>query len=387
MSVAGKNAPLQGVSRSQKVGYIAESSFETIAGLSGIERFDVLDLAMKIEQGREPREDRRAYPGIAETICRKRTGTFGITAYLLPNGVAGSAPDIGSILEDIGFTEAIAAGVSVTYTPRDGTSSFALLNDTENLGQLAHGCLGTEMKLSWGGSSEAKLDISGKCSDIKRAGVTTLGVALAAAAATATLTESEYYDVGSYIQFDGDDNGGDGYKVISNDTATNVIGISPAAVLGAANGSTVSPVIPTGSTNGRPVCGNTGTITIDGVTAVTTAGSITKTFNVWTDDDNYGSESYTSNYRLVSTETKFSIDIYTTNPNMLQFIRTRDHVGTTSDALVVTIGDTAGSILTNTLSNAQYDIAELNTSGDVPMFQLAGTALDVAGSDWVLAFT
>jgi len=374
MSVSGSAAPLQGIGRAQKGLFITETAFETIAALSGT-RFDFLSFDAKLEQERAERVDKRQYPGLFETICRKQGITYGIEAYLLPSGTAGTAPDIDLLLEAIGFTGTNVPATSETYALRNGVSSFSLLRDSENVSELLHGCLGEEMKISFDGTDDAKIAISGKASDMKRTGTTTLGAILNATDTTATVTEAEYFEVGGYIQFVGD---AGPYKVTAINTATNVITFTPAAATGAANGSTVSPVIPTGSTAGTVVCGNFGSLTVGGNTLTATSGEITLTNNIWTTDGIFGRNRYSSNFALTDRRVAFSFDLYADNVNLLEYFRSRstNGTGTSSTALALALGTSAGSICTVNLPKSQFDVVPLNVPDeDGNMIQITGKAL------------
>lgn len=383
MSIAGTTAPNQGIGRAIKAGYSAESTFTAVADLSAVERFDLLSMSLKLEQERAERVDKRAAPGLYETICRKKSGTWAIESYLLPSGTAGVAPDIGSILQDGGFEETVVGGTSVGYTPRDGITAFSLLRDAENISELAGGCLLSEAKITWDGATEAKINLSGQCATIIRAGTSTLAAALSALDLSATVAEAEYFEVGSYVQFVGDTNAGVGYKITGRDTVANTITISPAAAVGAANGSAVSPIIPAGTLSGSPVCGNTGSVAIDGVEYITTGGNVTIANTVRIDGDNFGSEHYTDNYRLVDIRISFSVDLYATNPNLINYLRTLNHTGTASADMAIVLGSVAGSICTINLDYAQFEISELDIpDADAIMFTLSGKALSSAGNDW-----
>jgi len=380
MSKSGSIAPLQGIGRAQSGLLIAETSFEVIAALSG-SRFDFLSFEAKLEQEHAPRIDKREAPGVYETICRKQKGTWALDSYLLPSGTAGTPPDISDLLIAAGFTHTNTPATSDAYTLRNGLDSFSLLRDSENVSELLHGCLAEELKISFDGTAEAKLSLSGKAADVKRAGVTTLAAPLAALAATATLVEAEYYDVGAYIQFDGDPGP---YKITTIDLVTNVIGISPVAAIGAANGSTVSPTIPAGATAGSPVCGNFGSLVVGGNTLTATSGSVTCGWTVWTTDGVFGRNRYSSNFALVERSVKFELSLYADNINLLEYFRSRatHGVGTGSTAMTLALGTIAGSIVEVSLPYSQFDLASLTVpDADGNMLSLAGTALANAGND------
>ncbi len=301
MSILGTAAPLQGIGRAQKALYIPETAFETIASLTGT-RLDIKSFTAGLSKDLRDRNDKRQYPGIFERIEGKQSGTFELASYMLPSGTAGTPPDISPLLEAIGFLHSNNPAVSDTYQINDSATAFSFLNDLENYSELMHGALGTQLKLSFGGDADGMITISGKYSDIKRTGTTTLAAILNATDVTATVTEAEYFEVGGYIQFDGDVGP---YKITAVDTATNVLTFSPAAATGAANGSTVSPVIPTGTTAGSPLSGIYGSVTLGGVTASVLSGDVTIDFNVQTADGEYGRNRYSSNYRLVWQTVKF----------------------------------------------------------------------------------
>jgi len=347
----------------------------------------LLNLALNLNHERIDREDWRSQRSVMERITRRKTGTWSLEAYMLPSGVAGTAPDIAPILRvAFGQNPTIVTSTSVTYnlTPNQIMGTFSAHQGFANdvsigtlYGKTARGCWVESLGISINGTDAPRITAEGGCADVAHTGI---GFASAnSTGTTITLQSGEgvFFQPGSFITTPAGNRmvvsvAGD---VLTVDTAVNiVINDSIRPFYG------VTPV-----TAGAPLGGITGGLTIGGDTVSVVSMDINLTNNHKALDDEALAatvEDYIPGFRSVT-----GTIAVRARADYLKYMLRRQSFAPV--AVNVTVGNVAGSRIKFNMAAVEIEYGEDQIPGDAEItLQLPFKALGSSTGDneLVIAF-
>ncbi len=189
----------------------------------GTDAIRVKEITFGRAQERVTRDDKIGTRSHTERISRKKTVEWTLRSYIVPSGIdpatAATPPDIGDVLAALFGLETINAGQDVTYSLiRRQNISLTLHRIGDNYAESLTGCVPNTATISWSGTDEPEIEVSGFGSDWV---ITVRGVTNASIAPTNTSVKvvavQNTVNVNSVIAIDDagtvDDNSGVGYHV------------------------------------------------------------------------------------------------------------------------------------------------------------------------------
>ena len=155
------------------------------------------------------------------------SGSFDISAYFQPSGIAGQPPLIKKLLNK--YFDEQNGGSYVDYKLKNDLSGTITTHRfLQNVKQLWLGSAPTKFEFSAPDFLMAK--ISGLCQEIKTVGQTTASAGVSAGIAIIPVNKPYQLSKGAYIKIGSEDNGGSGYKITDIDYTGSQITISPVLV-------------------------------------------------------------------------------------------------------------------------------------------------------------
>jgi len=126
----------------------------------------VREIGFTRSQERVTRDDKLATRSHTERITRKKSVEWNVTAYLVPSGidpsVTATPPDAGVLLKALFGAETVNAGVDVQYTlVRNQNISLTLHRICDHFAESLTGCVPNEATISWSGTDEPTLELTG----------------------------------------------------------------------------------------------------------------------------------------------------------------------------------------------------------------------------------
>jgi len=185
----------------------------------------VREISFGRSQERVTRDDKLGTRSQTERITRKKAVEFSLTAYIVPSGIFGTAPDIGPILKALCGAETVT-GSGVEYTlVRDQDISLTLHRLGDNYAESLTGCVPNTATFRWSGTDEPVVEMSGFGKEWVVTGEGETGeLAIMTGLALKTPQAENVVDVNSMVAFvDGAttyDNGGLGYHISAVTPAT-----------------------------------------------------------------------------------------------------------------------------------------------------------------------
>lgn len=335
----------------------AETTYATGVTPAASDAIKVLKTNMAFKQAREDRMDSRASASVLESITGRKEVTWGCEGYLIPSGTAGTAPDIGVLIKAIMGIETVNAVTSVVYTLTASQSVRASLSLLREWSVVAsERCVGAvphTMNLKASGGERPRISFEGFASDLYGTGRTTLNGALSGGETSVPVTDGSFLEAGSLISI-GSSTGPHTVTAVSTNTLT----VTPSVSGAQSDLAEVIPYVPSETTAGSPVAGITGSFVIAGTTIPVTGFELSiKTNDAPVDDEAFQSTvtDYIPGFREVTG--KFDIRV---RRDLYKWIRAAKLFGVRD--LAVTIGATAGSILTVDMNYTELDFGELEDS-------------------------
>jgi hypothetical protein len=161
---------------------------------AGTDAAVILNASFTPAQERKVRDDARASRSALEQITGKKSATWSVESYVLPNGSAGTAPDLGPLFKGAMGTETVSGGTRVTYSlnTNQDLGSFSLTQFfNETFMETLTGCYVNSMTISVAGGEEPKVTFEGESSGLYIPTTTSPSAAqLAAGESTATVDGS-----------------------------------------------------------------------------------------------------------------------------------------------------------------------------------------------------
>src|SRR3990172_8303824 len=199
----GGSFPDQSLGRMQRWGYIKQTAIGTkpTGNLASTQEVKILEGNCAETKERPERLDKRPTLSLLERFDGKRGVTWQFTGYLLPDGTAGNAPDVGEMLDAAGFAEGNTPGVRQRYTPDSILEAMLITNDTEGIGQYVHDAIVNKLMFAWDGGDACKLTVEGIGSYKSQAGVTQTDGAFVITDTVIAVDDAGVIEVDSYVQF------------------------------------------------------------------------------------------------------------------------------------------------------------------------------------------
>lgn len=347
----------------------------------GADAAKCLSASFTREVARTDRTDARQTRSVLERIEGRATHSWSTEHYLLPSGAAGTAPDVGPMLEALMGTETVNASTSVVYSLSASQTLKTLTlqrhaNDVlqENLvGAVVDSCT-----ISGDGSSEPRITFEGRAANYGFAAAATTDGSQSSGASSIDIASGDERNLKHpcVVQVDSDDNSGAGYEVTSSNYSTRAFGISPN--LGSTVSGEVLPFAPTETTAGSPVAGIAGQLLIDSNALPITAYEVTINGNVSAVEDEAFQQNITD-YIPGNWEITGSFTVRCRADVMLDFAKRESF--TTRD-IELDIGTTAGSIVQIDIDQAEIEFGAIEMPEDAEgTFTLPFKALGSSGED------
>ena len=333
---------------------------------AGTDAAVVLNASFTPAQERKVRDDARASRSALEQITGKKSATWSVESYVLPNGSAGTAPDLGPLFKGAMGTETVSGGTRVTYSlnTNQDLGSFSLTQFfNETFMETLTGCYVNSMTISVAGGEEPKVTFEGESSGLYIPTTTSPSAAqLTAGESTATVDGS-----GTGTSFDVHAGEGENFKpgsVISvgSDTDLVVTAVSNDTItvdssITFTDDDEVKPFAPTETVAGSPIAGILGSLTLAGNSLPITSFEVTvANNNKGISDEAFvaGTSDYVPGFRDVTG----SLSIRCRRDLAIEIGKRLDF-GT--QAIVVTCGDTAGKKLIIEIDDAEFEVAAVDT--------------------------
>jgi hypothetical protein len=358
-------------------------TFETLADANALK---LLNFSLNLAHERGDREDWRPQRSIMERITRRKVGSWSLEAYMLPSGTAGTAPDLGAVLEvAFGIAPTVVGGTSVTYnlTPNQNMGTFSAhqgfpIASGQAYGKTARGCWAESLGISINGTDAPRITAEGGCADVAHSGFGTSSATSSGTTITLQSGEGAYFQPGSFIIVQG----GDIRSVVS--IAGDVLTVNSATAVSTghwvAAWQGVTPV-----TVGAPLGGITGGITIGGDTVSAVSMDINLANNHKAiDDEALAStvEDYIPGFRSVTG----TIAVRARGDYLKYMLRRQAFAPV---AVNVTVGNVAGSRIKFNMAAVEIEYGEDQVPGDAEVtLQLPFKALGSSAGDneLVIAF-
>lgn len=333
---------------------------------AGTDAAVILNASFTPAQERKVRDDARASRSALEQITGKKSATWSVESYVLPNGSAGTAPDLGPLFKGAMGTETVSGGTRVTYSlnTNQDLGSFTLTQFfNETFMETLTGCYVNSMTISVAGGEEPKVTFEGESSGLYIPTSTSPSAAqLTAGESTATVDGS-----GTAASFNVHAGEGENFKpgsVISVATDTDLVvtavsndTITVDSSITFADDDEVKPFAPTETVAGSPIAGILGSLTLAGNSLPITSFEVTvANNNKGISDEAFvaGTSDYVPGFRDVTG----SLSIRCRRDLAIEIGKRLDF-GT--QAIVVTCGDTAGKKLIVEIDDAEFEVAAVDT--------------------------
>lgn len=288
-----------------------ESSLGVVSDLSSATLIN-FNPGFSVDDKQEDIPVRAKKPTLSEMLSLqgKHDCTFNGVMDVIPSGTVDTPPDLGILLKAAGLTETVNASTSVVYTlAQEVSTTLHLVQDMESIARVLPGAVISGITFEAVGDNAPTMSFEGMAQKGIRCNYTTLGASYTGGETTISVTNASLIEVGSFIQLDGDNNSGNGYKVTARSTGSNTIDISP--VLGGAvsSGGDVLPYTPYPTPSGRPMTPIQGSVTIDGTAYPCLNGKLSMKNTFHDDRAVIGVDTY-SLQRIIKRETETEFQIY-----------------------------------------------------------------------------
>lgn len=346
--------------RERKAYVKAESSYGTQVFPAGTDAFRALTLSLGSPSiQRIDRADFKTTRSLQERV----TGKYGpvewtIEGYVVPSGTAGTPPDMHELFKAALGSYTNVAGTSDTYDPTDtqgAQGSLSIYDNTSDvLLETVVGAIVQEMSIKGANGDVPHVSFSGSGKKHVLTGVTTLNGALSGGETDITVTDEDAGEVGSLIKIGTSDGSGSGHQVTAKSGMTWTV--SPAVSGAQSDGADVIPYTPTTSTAGSPIPGVLGSMTIDGTAfpVVSYEVSLNNNHQLLHDE---ALEKYVTDYVEDNREVKGQFTVKARQDQLLWLGKRKAFA---THAVVLTLGTTAGSILTINLPTIELEFANVD---------------------------
>ncbi|MHA1302718.1 MAG: phage tail tube protein [Candidatus Heimdallarchaeaceae archaeon] len=307
-------------------------------------------------------------------------GTYSFDIYARPSGTAGNVPAEDTILECAMGSKPAAASSYIMYTLAKSLPSFSMIIREDNIWYYCYGCVVDTLTCALTAAGAVGYSVSGNFKKECYAGTGTTHSPSAGATLALKNGHGKRFSVGSYIEINGDNNGGAGYEItsISTDTLT----VSPSHSCNTSD-APVKGYSPTAALIGTPVEArlNNVTLQLSGENVVpepmVTAG-FTLANNLTMIEDEMDGTDYASNF---IENAKRSITI-----NMTPYFRRSTSrffniaVNNTQQHVRFNCGNTTGYMIRFDFPRIELDIPS-PTGAEARQAALTGVSMGSSGED------
>ena len=352
--------------------------------LAGADAAKVLGSTMEFTVARNDRMDSRTSRSVLERITGKQEISWSCESYMLPGGAAASttAPDIDPLIE-AAFGGSFGGSVAKTYNL---ASSNAL--PTCRIARTANGVFREdlfgayveEFGLSLSGGEPPRMTFSGGAFNYALTGTgTTHGSSSVTSTSLPLVTgDGVNFMVGSCIDVNG------GSAIVTEKSAADTLTVTSGTYT---NNEAITPETYTEVTDGEPLNGITGSLTLNSVSLPITSLDVTLTNGIKALSDEAfekGTSDIVAGFRSVTGTVSVRARkdfIKSLTQRYVQLTASGDPTFT-SIPIVVTIGATTGKKVVVTMSTCELDFAGIDVpESDEAILNIPFTALGNSGDD------
>ena len=251
--------------RDQRTFASVQNALDTYVQPIAAHAFRRKTLNIKAENGRTDREDARPTRSRVARITTGYTCEYDLSAYLIPSGTAGTAPDMFDFWTGLLGTETIVSSTSVAYTPSNSQAMrfFSLTTGQRDVRYDALvGAVVGKGTIKASGVDPVEVTFSGPARRRIQAAPFTLQTGTTGSTWVSTGNEAVAPSVGALYYQSGVDNSGAGFAVTAVGTPSGGFAShTSASAHGMSAGGLLLPFLPTETTNGQPIAGISGSLT------------------------------------------------------------------------------------------------------------------------------
>ena len=301
-------------------------------------------------------------------------GTFNIPMYIRPSGTAGTAPMGKFLFESLAGIETIVGATSVTYEQATTKPSFTLWVKKSHTVFFGTGACVDKMALSATNKGGAKAVFSGGFMQMGWAGTDAVD-GVVSSSTTVVVTDGKKFTAGAYVKIGSDDNTGAGYKI--NSVSTNTLTMADS--ISCADTAVIAGWIPDSYSGvGTPLENKDTGITFAGSAVTLKSLDLDYSSHVIYQVDEITTDGYPVDYVEDQRNITASLDMLFRQDDVEMFY---DGLNNTSQAVVLTIGDSAGSIVTINLPQSEIEVPVITSSKPTISLSANLTALGSSGED------
>lgn len=372
-----------------------EGTFGAHRPLAGGYAMRTLSESFTPAEEREPRPDRSGSADHLARIKGRKSATWEVSKLILPNGTAGTPPDDHEIWENAlgnavidasGVTYSLATAHNTTLTLRRGVRANG--DGSSEFQEHVRGAVASRTEISWGNQGQnglASVSFGGDAKDWGFTGNTTLNNTDVAGILVSTLTSTfdnvKQLTPGSLFKMKLDTGGGSGIIVDSINVTNKTIVWSEGLEATHAN-TALTPYNPTESTNGEPIHGRIGLLSLNGSSTVIkhVGGRVTLEDNRSLLNEEVGSDSGSRVLRDDRRNVTFSMEFLIKKeevPDLLGSAFAQSGVN-----VQVNVGDAPGKTLQLLMTNGDLDLQPIDMPDQAnARYTMQGQALGTSGND------
>lgn len=309
-------------------------------------------------------------------------GSWNVPIYARPSGSAGTAPMGDVFFESLFGTKTTTTSTSVAYTQDMYKPSFSLWSKRGHTVFFAKGAVCQKLSLSATNKGGAKFDLSGGFMSMGWAGSDEVATAAIAGATTVVVSDAKKFTVGARIwnETKNQTNTAAGFEITAVNYGTNTLTISPALPTGGwSQYDLVSGYLPTtGTAVGEPLEGKQIAITFDSVAAKVQSLSFDVDDGVKFMEDEISAQHYPTDYMEMIRNISGNISMYFRTNDVKYFY---DGLNNNQIPVVITVGDTAGSILTISMTKTELEFPAPKAAAPAINLDVKYKALGTNGED------
>ncbi len=330
-------------------------------------------------QERAPRRDKHGSRSVLAMVTGREAAAWQIEKYLVPSGMAGTAPDDGVLWRLLFGAETVTPDASVAYgLTAEPSASCSLFRYSGNVMESLAGAVPTAATLRISGTSPATVAFSGFAGAHGHAGVDALLTRAGRGASSVDVTDADRFSAGGVIQL-GSQTGRRVTGVVVSPSGVDAVSFTPALSATLPKGATVFPYEPDQTTAGAPVHGILGAFTVDGSTVYVTEAMITIENGLAPRNDEFGDRSASGVRAPGRRAVTFALELYLRRDALAHLGKAKR---TVSRDLALTVGVAAGSKVQIDLDRAEFEIPQIALpQTEEAVLRIEGTALGASGED------
>ena len=319
----------------------------------------------------------RSFPN--NRFSGRKGADWTLRKYMIPSGVAGTAPDDGDLLQ-AAFGDVTSLTNTVQYTPDD--DDLPSLSLYRHGGHFMDGCFGAavnQLVMNFSGSDFSTFEFSGQAKDFVWAGTVSLQNKANKSVTNIKVADADFYSANTIIQIGAQSNGATGYKIVSV-SSNGTMKISPALASTVVTSATVSPFAPTVTITGDALHGITGSLSVTGDATNTISimsASVTLNNNLQLRDDEYGQSTPTAIILDRRRAVTFTQELYVTKTLFFLF---GEGARFRAQNITLVAGNTAAKRFRALMPQGEFEVPSIPDPGSEGEYTLtvAGSALSTS---------